>query len=261
MPIVLFFSSHEAEAITPRLRQLFAEADIVLIEQAFRDEDGSTLNLFNELSRGNLLPEDLSKIGSGVGVQFVDFHRGLSSMIFRSGKQIMLENSPFGVTDAVAYDGLVRQEFRNVPVGRACIQLAENLRKRAEYDKKRDEALVEQLSALTNLNANAHILIIRGRGHRNYVEKTLAVRGIHATSVTAQETMVSTLTDEVMQKIIAGERPIRMELLRSLVELSKIETISVHPTQANIRALRAQISGMNERQCEKFLRKKLKLTS
>jgi hypothetical protein len=173
----------------------------------------------------------------------------------------MLENSPFDVTDAVAYDGLVRQEFRNVRVRRACTQLAENLRKRAEYDKKRDEALAEQLSALTNLNPNAHILIIRGRGHRNYLEKTLAVHGIHATSLTAQETMVSTLTDEVMQKIIADERPTRMELLRSLVELSEIETIFTHPTQANIRVLRARISGMNERQCEKFLRKKLNLTS
>jgi hypothetical protein len=80
----LYFSSHEAEAITPRLRQLFAEADLVLIEQAFSDEDGLTLNLVNELSRGNLLPEDVSKIGSGVGVQpFVDFDRGLASMIFR----------------------------------------------------------------------------------------------------------------------------------------------------------------------------------
>jgi hypothetical protein len=261
LPIVLYFSSHEAEAITPHLRQLFAEADIVLIEQAFRDEDGLTLNLVNELSRGNLLPEDVSKIGSGVGVQFVDFSRGLGSMIFRSGKQIMLENSPFDVTDAVAYDGLVRQEFRNVPVRIACTQLTENLRKRAGYDKKRDEALVEQLRDLTNLNPNAHILIIRGRGHRNYLEKTLAVNRIHATSLTAQETMVSTLTDEVMQKIIADERPTRMELLRSLVELSEIETIFTHPTQANIRVLRARISGMNERQCEKFLRKKLNLTS
>ena len=261
MPIVLYFSSHEAEAFTPRLRELFAEADMVLIEQAFSDEDGLTLNLFNELSRGSLLPEDVSKIGSGVGVQFVDFHRGLSLLIFRSGKQIVLENSPFGVTDAAAYDRLVRQEFRNVPIGGACAQLAENLRKRAEYDKKRDEALAEQLNALASLNPNAQILVIRGRGHRNYLEKILAALGIHATSLTAQETTVSTLTDQAMQKIIDGERPTRMELLRSLTELSEIETVSVHPTQANIRVLRARISGMNERQCEKYLRKKLNITS
>jgi len=258
LPIVLYFSSHEAEAITPRLRQLFAEADIVLVEQAFSDE-GLTLNLFNELSRGNLLPEDVGTIGAGV--QFVDFHRALSSIIFRSGKQIMLENSPFGAADAEVYNSLVLQEFRNAPVGRACMQLAENLRKRAEYDKKRDEALAEQLSALVSLNPDAHILVIRGRGHRNYLEKTLGVHGIHATSLTAQQTTVSTLTDEVMQKIIDGERPTRMELLRSLVELSEIETISVRPTQANIRVLRARVSGMNERRCEKFLRKKLNLTS
>lgn len=69
-------------------------------------------------------------------------------MIFRSGKPVVLECPPLDVNDAVAYDALTRQEFRNIPVAKACRLLAENLRKRAAYEKKRDETLAGQLKAL-----------------------------------------------------------------------------------------------------------------
>ena len=68
MSINLYFSSHYGGALTtPLLRQLFAEADVVLIEEAFQDEGNLTLNMFNELSRGKLLIEDVQNVMSGIG--------------------------------------------------------------------------------------------------------------------------------------------------------------------------------------------------
>jgi hypothetical protein len=256
----LYFSSHEAEAITPQLRQLFATADTVLIEQSFSEEDNLNLNLLNELSQGNLLPEDLRKISSGIGVQpHPEFNRELNSMIFQSRKPIELERPPVDVNDAVAYDKLTRQEFQNMPVGKACRLLADNLAKRAAYEKKRDEALAEQLKALASTNPTASILVIRGHGHQRSLENALTARGISARSVTSHETMLSLFTDELMQKLIAERRPSRRELLKSLVEQAETRTTSFQPTQANIRAVGDRVGGMSEIQCEKYLRKKLNL--
>jgi len=261
VPVTVYFSSHEVEAFTLRLRQLFAEADTVLIEQSFSEDDDLNLNLLNELSRGNLLPDDIHKISSGIGNQpNPDFARELHSMIFRSRKPVVLERPPLDVTDAVAYDALTRQEFQNMPVGKACRLLAENLAKRAAYEKKRDEALAEQLSALARTNPDASILVIRGHGHQRSLENALAASGTSARSLTSHEPMLSLFTDELMQKLIAGGRPGRRELLRSLVEQAETRTASFRPTQANIRAVRDRVGGMSELQCEKYLRKRLNLT-
>jgi hypothetical protein len=48
--LTLYFSTHEAEGITLRLRQLFETADTVLLEQDYREDDDRNLNLTNELS-------------------------------------------------------------------------------------------------------------------------------------------------------------------------------------------------------------------
>jgi hypothetical protein len=67
-------------------------------------------------------------------------------------KPVVLERPPVDVVDSVAYDALTRQEFQNMPVGKSCRLLAENLAKRAAYEKTRDEALAEQLKALASTN-------------------------------------------------------------------------------------------------------------
>jgi len=257
----MYFSSHEAEAVTPRLRQLFAEADTVLIEQSFSEEDDLNLNLLNELSRGNLLPEDIDKISSDIGNQpHPDFARELHSMIFRSRKSVELERPPVNVNDAIAYNALTRQEFQNTSIGKACRLLADTLAKRAAYEKRRDDALAEQLTALARTNPDANILVIRGHGHQRSLENALTARGTPFRGLTSHEPMLILFTDELMQKLIAGERPSRRELLRSLVEQAETRTVSFQHTQANIRVVRDRVGAMSELQCEKYLRKRLNLT-
>jgi len=68
MPLTLYFSSHEAEAVTASLRELFRESEIVVIEHSFTEgADDLTENLLNELSQGKLHPDDLREISSAVG--------------------------------------------------------------------------------------------------------------------------------------------------------------------------------------------------
>ncbi|MGP8069782.1 MAG: hypothetical protein ACLP5V_07820 [Candidatus Bathyarchaeia archaeon] len=75
-------------------------------------------------------------------------------------KPVVLERPPVDVVDSVAYDALTRQEFQNMPVGKSCRLLAENLAKRAAYEKTRDEALAEQLKALASINWRQNPLLI-----------------------------------------------------------------------------------------------------
>ena len=50
---------------------------------------------------------------------------------------------------------------------------------------------------------------------------------------------------------------VQRELLRALVE--QVETTSFHSTQDNIYAVRVRVGAMSEKQCEKFLRKRVHL--
>ena len=73
---------------------------MIVVEQGFTEDDDLSLNLLSELSQGNLLIEDVLKV-SGIERQlYVDFTRGLLSLIFRSGKSILLERPPFHAGDS-----------------------------------------------------------------------------------------------------------------------------------------------------------------
>lgn len=263
MPIVLYFVfHHEAEALrTPRFRQSFADADTILLEAAFRDEDDLGSNLYNALSRGDLLPEDIRRIHEGIGGGQPDaaFTRELVSMISHSGKTVVVENPPTSVYDAAVYDALTSQEFQNMPLGKACHLLDENLAKRAEYQKKRDEALAEQIRAMAGSNPGSKILVLRGIGHKQSLEEALTHQGVSAESVTQYEDAALQFTDELMQKLIAGGRPSRIELLRALVDQAETRTGALHPTQEAVREVRERVGGMSELQCEQYLRKKLNM--
>jgi hypothetical protein len=262
MPLTLYFSSHEAEAVTASLRELFRESEIVVIEHSFTEgADDLTENLLNELSQGKLLPDDLREISSGVGPQpFPAFDRELNSMIHRSGKTIVLEHPPVGVDDALDYTVLQCQQFGNTPVDETCRQLTENLAKRADYEKKRDDALARQLTSLNRRHPNSNILVIRGEAHQRSLGNALAALGTPARSLTSHKPMLTLFETEPMQKLIAGEKPSRRELLATLVEQVETRTQIFRPTQANIRALRNLIDGMSDRQCEEYLKKRLNLT-
>ena len=261
MGITLYFSTHEAEAITPRLKELYEAAGVVVLEQDYAEDDDLNLNLVNELSRGNILIDDVLKVTSGrTGQLFPDFTSGLLSMIYRSGKPILLERSPFNVFEAAGYYALLRQEFRDMPLGKACRLLAENLAKQAAILKKRDEALSQQLADVVAQNPSSNIFVIRGYGHRQSLENALAARNVAVTSVTSHKLMLVLFTQELIQKIMAGGRPTRRELLRSLVEQVETRTTLYRPTQVNFGIIRDSVGAMSELQCEKFLKKKLNLT-
>ena len=261
MPLTLYFSSHEAEAVTAFLRELFQKSEIVVIEHSFTDGADLDEDFLNELSQGTLLPDDLIEISSRIGYQpYPAFDHELKSMIHRSGKTIVLEHPPVGMVDAIKYERLQCQQFGNTPVNEACRQLTENLAKRADYEKKRDDALARQLTSLNRQHPDSNILVIRGEAHQRSLGNALAALGTPARSLTSHKPMLTMFETEPMQKLIAGEKPTRRELLATLVEQVETRTPIFRPTQANIRALRNRIDGMSDRQCEEYLKKKLNLT-
>jgi hypothetical protein len=147
-----------------------------------------------------------------------------------------------------------------MPLKKACQLLAENLTKRATNFKKRDEELAQQLADIVHQNPPSNILVIRGHGHRPSLEQALTAQHVSFTSVTPHEEMSTFFIDELIQKIMAGERPTRRELVRSLVERVMTKTPSFRPTNAGICSLRDSVDSMSELQCEKYLKKRLNLT-
>lgn len=164
------------------------------------------------------------------------------------------------VYEAQEQYALARQEYRDMPLAKSCRLLAENLAKRAENQRIRDESLATQLAEVVADHPSSNILVLRGFGHKSSLEKALASRNIIFTSVTSHEGLRGFLSDEVIQKIIERGRPTRRELLKALVEQAEIRTRSFQPTQASIRIVRDSIGAMSELQCEKYLRKELNLT-
>jgi hypothetical protein len=234
---------------------------MVLIEQDYKEDDDRNLNLLNELSRGNLLIDDVLKVTSGPSGQIhPDFTNGLLLMIFRSGKTILLENSPYSFYEANVQYALARQEFRNMPLRKACQLLAENLAKRATNYKKRDEVLAQQLADIVSQNPSSNILVIRGHGHRPSLEHALGALNVSFTSVTPHEQISILFIDELIQKIMAGGRPTRRELVRSLVEQVWTRTTPFRANHVGIRSLRESMDSMSELQCEKYLKKQVNLT-
>jgi hypothetical protein len=210
--INLYFSSHYGGAVTPLLGQLFADADVVLIEQAFQDEGDFILNMLNELSRGNLL-EDVQNVMSGIGDQaHPEFDRELKSLIFRGGKRILVEKSPHSAHTYTVLMALDDREFRNMRLVKACHKLTEDLVKYVDYQKRRDEALADHLTTLIS-QATSNMLVIRGLEHKVPLERALAERGTPARSFLSGEWIPLTFTDDVVQKLLTGERPRRSTLV------------------------------------------------
>ena len=255
----MYFSN--SELTTPLLRQLFAEADVVLIEEAFQDEGDLTLNMFNELSRGKLLIEDVQNVMSGIGKQYnPEFDREIKSLIFRSGKRIFVEKSPHSAYHYNVLMDRLDREYRDMRVVKACHKLTEDLVEYANYQKKRDDALADQLTTLARSEAASNILVIRGLEHKANLERALIERNISARSFLSQEWIPLTFTDDVVKKLLAGERPLRRDLLLTLAERTEMRTDSYGITKANVQAVRERFGGMSEKELEKLLRKKLNLT-
>jgi hypothetical protein len=261
VPINVYFSSHYGGALTtPLLRQLFAEADVVLIEQAFQDEGDLILNMFNELSRGNLLIEDVQNVMLGIGGQdHPEFDREIKSLIFRSGKLILVEKSPHSAYDYNVLMNRLDREFRNMRVVKACHKLTEDLVEYANYQKKRDEALADQLTTFARSEATSNILVIRGLEHKANLERALVEPSTSARSFLSQEWIPLTFTDEVVKKLLAEERPVRRDRLLTFAERTETRTENFQITKANVQAVRERFGGMSEKQLEKLLKKKLNL--
>lgn len=266
MPLTLYFSSHEEEALADRFLGLFADSEMVVVECSFSDgADDVGEERFNALARGQLTPSDFDAISENMGHQpFSAFDRKLKRTIHRSMKRIFIEHSPLGVLDAIKYGELAEEYIQAVTVDEACRQLRENLAKRSKYERSRDDALASQLAELSSQHPSNKILVVRGSGHERALEKALNEHHITFSAFRSHEPLLLDLETEAMAKLTVNEEPSREELLMVLLERVEIGDYESkthrpwEPIQANIGAMRVHIMAMSAEEREIIVERRLR---
>jgi hypothetical protein len=183
MPLAIYFSSHEGEAIS---------------------------SSFHHLSR--ILP------GSG----FPDFEEKLYAAIYRSGKAVFVEHSPLGIDEVQRVYQSYGSKISGVSLQETLRQYGGVLQALASYQKRRDIALARQLGILVREKPDSSILVIRGAGHERTLTASLVGAKIPFTSYHSHEPMLLFHESMVTSKLALGEEPVQLDLLKSIVENAEL---------------------------------------
>jgi len=253
MPLAIYFSSHEGEAISPSFDQLFANTDVIVLELAQKEGCEELERLYNELSQGKKAPEDLRRILPGS--DFPDFEEKLYVAIYRSGKTVYVEHSPLRIDEVQRVYQLYGWRISGVSLEEALREYKAVLQELANYQKRRDMALARQLRILVKDRPDSSVLVIRGAGHERTLKASLAGAGVSFTSYHSHEPMLLLHESVVKSKLALGEEPVQMDLLKCIVETAELG--SLPPTQANIGAIRQRMRSLKESELQNRVRKML----
>ena len=101
--LTVYFSDHEDDAISEEFSKLLHTSDILVLENASYEEgDPVTVEHWNNLTAGIILPEDMEAMVSP-SQPFKGFERKLMRLLYRSRKRIELEKSPLTFTDMMKF--------------------------------------------------------------------------------------------------------------------------------------------------------------
>lgn len=251
MPFVLYFASHEGEAISSLFHRLLSAADVVVLELPQKEGSEELEALYGELSQGRKTPNDLIRTLPGSG--FPEFEVRLYIAIYRTGKTILVEHSPLGMSDTQRADQLYKWRISGVPVEDALREYKEVLRQLSNFNKRRDIALARQLRVLVMDKTSSSILVVRGAGHERTLKASLEGTGIPFTTYHSHEPMLLLHESTVTSMLAFGEEPSQLDLLKCIVE--PLELGPLPPTQVNIAAVRQRMGSLKESNLRDLVRR------
>lgn len=255
MPLVLYFSSHEGEAISSLFDRLFSGADVVVLELAPKEGREWLEGLYDDLSQGRKTPEELMEIVPGS--QFPEFEQRLYARIYRAGKTVLVEHSPLGPSDMQRAEQLYSRRISGVSLERALREYKEVLRELSILNKRRDIALARQLRVLVMDRPSSKILVVRGAGHERTLKAALEGAAATFTTYHSHEPMLLLHESVATSMLALGEEPSQLDLMKGLAEQAELRALP--PTQRNIASVRQRMNALKESDLQEIVRKMINL--
>lgn len=197
---------------------------------------------YDDLSHGRKTPDELIK--DLPGSEFPKFEEKLYAAIYRTGKTVLCEHSPLGISDMQKADQLYNWRISGVAVEEALRKYKEVLRELSILNKRRDIALARQLRALVMDKPSSSILVVRGAGHERTLKASLEGAGVHFTIYHSHEPLLLLHESVVTSMLAFGEEPSQLDLLKCLIEPLVLGPRP--PTQVNIAGVRQRMSTLSE---------------
>jgi hypothetical protein len=219
----------------PILGHLFSAAGIIVIEHGSVEEAEDAENMFNSLSTGKITVEDAMTQWSSESYLCDGFHeigptydRTLFEMIAGSHKRIYVEHSP--LTRAQLDRSIAAPNLTMNPLDEHYLRdylrtYEERLCSRATAIRVRDKQFALQLGELSKQNPKSHILVPRGVGHQDALERFLTEQGLSFESRLSDERARLLMETEVLRKMAAGLQVERRQLLLAVVQSLEIDRL------------------------------------
>jgi hypothetical protein len=248
-PLILYFSSHEPEAISERFTQLLKNTDILVVENANWDEsDSEGVELYNMLASGNIFPEDLKAMSPPH--PFEQFESELRRVIFRSGKKIEFERSSLTFLESKRFMQCLMRPTGN-SVSEATAKLRANLKEAGALMRKRDLTYADFLSEVVKINLRKKILAMAGEGHYRCLTKFISDKDVRFHAELHESARLATFTSEALSKCESGETLTQLEVLRSLTEFTLPPPTNL--TLEEVRSRKSQIERLSEEELVRFM--------
>jgi len=231
MSLNIFFWTHTAAGLTPLLEQVLSAADIVVLEEAASTPFLSRLeSVFNDVSHGRRKPE----LAMSVIPDWREVYSSLLRKIYGTRKKIVLERASLTPNDI---NTMYKLELSRCPnLDEALKEYGNSLRRRGEYQRKRDRGFAQQLADLAQSNPSANIPVIRGSAHKRGLESFLESKGIVPMCHVSHTRMLG-LESEIVSKLEVGEEPSETELLMSMYERLLIGRCGLDPQNPDLEKL------------------------
>ena len=197
---------------------LLAHCQILVVENGSCDgSEGLRTEKLNQLSRGELTPAELDALGDQQSM-FRGFEAVLGKAVYKTGKTVVLENSPWGDEEGRKFLACLTVAPQAASVDAAVKLLRAKLDEAAVLVRRRDEAYANQLFELVRSDSASNVLAMMGSGHERTLAKYLRGKGVTFKPVTQPSSLPSTYGSIALERAENKEHLGRLDLLRCLAE-------------------------------------------
>jgi hypothetical protein len=195
---------------------LLAKCNMLVVENGSCDgSEAERTRLLNELASGKLMP---TQIGDP-GAMFRGFEVEIGKAVFNTGKEIVLESSPWSDEMAERFQRYLSAPPKASSLDEALRGMQSRLDEAADLLRQRDRGYADQLFELVRGNPSARILAMMGSGHERAVGRCLGEKGVWFREVRQPSRFPSMFITIGVERTENHERLSRLDLLRCLAEL------------------------------------------